>query len=180
MLGWSRSGFFERESYRLLTARRVPRNWGQQDRNYSHPLSTVICARARKLPEPPQDRTIKDGFKPDAGCWNQSTEPGDYRSLWNSKGPGTAVLAFKCKCHLRESVLFCECWLLIIRAQEILPGIWTWRKASGGWLRAGQWGRETRSHQLSQSRGARSVKHCFVHAEGQCSFTWPCHTACEC
>jgi len=75
VLGWSGSGCLERESYHLLIARRVPRNWGQQDRNYSRPPSTVICAGARRLSEPPQDSTIKAGFKPDAGCWDQSMEP---------------------------------------------------------------------------------------------------------
>lgn len=75
MLGWSGSGFFERESHHLLIARRVPRNWGQQDRNCSRPQSTVICAGAGWLSQPPRDRAIKAGFEPDAGRWDQSMEP---------------------------------------------------------------------------------------------------------
>lgn len=106
-------------SHRALTARRVPRNWGQQDRNHSPPPSPVIPAQLDGLSQPPHGRTIKAGLQPAAGCWDQSVEPRIKlreqgagrlyrRSSRRSEVPGTAILPFKCKCHLKESVLVCQ------------------------------------------------------------------------
>lgn len=145
MLGWSGSGFFERESHHLLIARRVPRNWGQQDRNCSCPQSTVISAGAGWLSQPPQTGQLRlaSSQMQVAGmrAWSPKlstvrTEPGDCTEEVSEvvKSLEQPPCLSNANAILKESVLFCSLRVLTSnhRAEKIHPGIPTWRKGSGG------------------------------------------------